>query len=114
MLFTPPRDHGASAAGPRRLRRGSAVGARRDRSRSNFSAGPAGIGSADWSAFMDQWPSAAKWGLLKLKLRADPHRCGHSNPTQKTLLHPRADPLRVGVNAPTPLKQIRPKQMFQI
>ena len=61
VLFTPPRARAASAAG-----------ARRDCSRSDSSAGPAGIGSADWSVFIDQRSSAAKWGSNKVKLRADP------------------------------------------
>ena len=29
------------------------------------------IGSTDWSVLIDQWPSAAKWGLRKLKPHAD-------------------------------------------
>ena len=61
VLFTPPRARSASAAG-----------ARRDCSRSDSSAGPAGIGSADWSVFIDQRSNAAKWGSSKVKLRADP------------------------------------------
>ena len=62
VLFTPPRVRWASAAG-----------AHRDRSRSDSSAGPAGIGSVDWSVFIDQRPSAVKWGFSKVKLRADSH-----------------------------------------
>ena len=61
-----------TAAGPHRLRAGPAVGARRDRSRSDSSAGLAGIGTADWSVFIDQRSSAAKWGSSKVKLRVDP------------------------------------------
>ena len=44
-----------TAAGALRLRGGPAPGARRDRSWSDSSAGPTGIGSADWSIFIDQW-----------------------------------------------------------
>ena len=61
VLFTPPRARSASAAG-----------ARRDRSRSDSFAGPAGIGSADWSVFIDERSSAAKWGSSKVKLCSDP------------------------------------------
>ena len=60
-----------TAAGPLRLRGGPAASARRDCSWSDSSAGPAGIGSADWSVFIDHWPSAAKRDFRKLKLRAD-------------------------------------------
>ena len=62
VLFTPPRARSASVAG-----------ARRDCFWSDSSAGPAGIGSADWSVFIDQRSSAAKWGSSKVKLCADPH-----------------------------------------
>ena len=54
------------------LRCTSAVGARRDLSWSDSSVGPAGIRGTDWSVSIDQWTSAAKWGLRKLKLHADP------------------------------------------
>ena len=61
-----------TAAGPLCFRGGPAAGAHRDCSRSDASAGPAEIGSADWSVFIDQRSSAAKWGSSKVKLRADP------------------------------------------
>ena len=61
-----------TAAGPPRRQSRPAAGARRDCSWSNSSAGTAGIGSADWSVFIDQRSSAAKWGSSKVKLRADP------------------------------------------
>ena len=50
----------------------SAAGASRDRSQSDSSVGPAGIGSADWWVLIDQWPSAAKWGLRKLETAHGP------------------------------------------
>ena len=78
----------------------SAAGTRRDRSQSDSSAGPAGIGSADWSVSIDQWPSAAKWGIHKWWNCARTRASVNTRPAQKTLLHSRADPLRVGVNAP--------------
>ena len=58
VLFTSPWARCASAAG-----------ARRDSSWSDSSAGPAGIGSPDWSVFINQRPSAAKRGFRQLKLR---------------------------------------------
>ena len=58
---------------PRWVRCASAAGALKDRSQSDSSlAEPAGTGSADWSIFIDQWPSAAKWGFRKLELHTDP------------------------------------------
>ena len=61
-----------TAAGPLSLCSGPAAGARRDRSRSDSYAGSAAIGSADWSVFIDQRPSATKWGFGKVKLGANP------------------------------------------
>ena len=77
VLFTPPRARSTSVAG-----------ARRDRSWSDSSAGPAGMGSADWSVFIDQRPSAVKWGLRKLKLRTSVNTW----PARKTLPAPAGRP----------------------
>ena len=40
---------------------------------SDSSEGPTALGSADWSVFIDQWPSATKQGHRELKLCVDPH-----------------------------------------
>ena len=61
-----------NAAAPLCLRGGLAAGARRDRSWIDFSAGPAGIASADWLVFIDQWPSAPKRGFPQTETARGP------------------------------------------
>ena len=74
-----------TAAGPLCLCGGPAAGARRYHSWSDSSAVPAGIGSVDWSVFIDQRSSAAKWGSSNcVRTRASVN----TRPARKTLPAP--------------------------
>ena len=70
------------------------------------------FGSADWAVFIDQLPSAAKWGLCKLKPCMDPCQCKHLTHAKKRSC---TCVLRVGVNTPLihmAVKQARSTRTF--